>query len=293
MSRTLQQVQTSIIANIAANPDMVYTDENNVVRNITYNTSKLSLWYLWTWIMAAAIVVLEQLMDVYTTNIEAIVARSAAASTLWIQAKMFQFQYDATDPQVVPLIDTIPQYPVVNTSLCPIIACSVTSDYANNVTVKCATGSPLVALDAPVLAAAASYLNVIGDAGITYNVVSLSPDKIFIDADVFYNGMYTAVIKNNVIAALNDYFVTLSKINFNGSIKMSDLENVIRSVTGVNDVVLNNVKAHTDAQSLSQSLYLIQNKQVVNRLYSSVAGYLIQETDSGATFLDTLIFTAQ
>ena len=69
---------------------------------------------------------------------------------------------------------------------------------------------------------------------------------------------------------------------------MSDLENVIRSVVGVNDVVLKNVVGRpdsptpTDPMSNSAGTILIQNSAVMLRQYSSAAGYIVLETVSSA-----------
>lgn len=293
MARTIAQIQAQIIAQIAATPELGYYDDVNVWHNITENTSARAIWRLWTWIQATAIGIFEQLIDLYIVVIEAIVARSSAASTLWVQDKMFKFQYDATTPQIVQLIDTVPQYPEVDANKRIITACSVTTDVNNTVNVKVAKSSPFVKLVALEKSAAQSYINTIGVAGITYVVISEDADKIYIQADIYYQGQYSTVIQANVIATLNAYLQTLSVVNFNGSLKMSDLEGVIRNVEGVNDVVLKNVKGRPDATAFGFGTYFIQNSTIVQRLWNSFAGYIIQETTAGQTFADSLTFIAQ
>lgn len=105
MARTVAQIQAQIIQSIAANSNLNYTDDNGIVRNITYNTSNRAIWRNITFIVAAAIAVFEQLQDLFLAAVEAQVAQSAAASSLWVQAKMFAFQYDANNPQVNPVIN--------------------------------------------------------------------------------------------------------------------------------------------------------------------------------------------
>jgi hypothetical protein len=283
MARTVAQIQAQIIAYKNAQSDLAGLN----------STSHRAIWLLWTFVTASAIAILEQLIDLYITTIEAIVARSAAASNLWVQYKFFQFQYDATDPQVIQLIDTIPQYPTVDATKRIITACSVTTDINNTVNIKVAKSNPYVALSNPEKSAAQSYIDTIGVAGITYTVISLNADKIYIEADIYYQGQYSAVIQTNVINVLNAYFQQLSLVNFNGSIKMSDLEAVIRNVTGVNDVVLKNVKGRADATAFSFGTYFIQNTAVVNRIWNSTAGYIVQENTSGQTFTNSLNFISQ
>jgi len=283
MARTVAQIQAQIIQ---------YKQGQTALDGLD-STSKRAIWLLWTYITAVAIAVLEQLIDAYVATVEALVARSSASSALWIQDKMFKFQYDATDPQVVQLIDTVPTYPNVDATKRIITACSVTSDLSNAVNIKVAKSDPYVALSGPELSAAQSYITTIGTAGINYVVQSKDADKIYIDATVYYAGQYAAVIENLVITALNNYLQTLSKINFNGSIKMSDLEAVIRNVEGVNDVVMNNVKARADVVVFANATPLIVNTTIVQRLYNPIAGYMVQETTSGQTFADSLTFIAQ
>lgn len=282
MARTVAEIQAQIIATKEAQPELA----------IYQSDSKRAIWRLWTFVMAVAIAIFEQLMDLYVATIEALVAKSPGASTLWVQDKMFKFQYSATDPQIVQLVDLVPVYPVVDANKRIITACSVTTDVTNTVSVKVAKGNPYQALSAPEKTAAQAYIDTIGVAGINYVVKSQAADKIMIDADIYFQGQYSAVIQQAVIDTLNAYLQQLSIVNFNGSIKMSDLEGVIRNVTGVVDVVLNNVRVREDGVIYANGTDLIVNTSVIQRLYNSVAGYLIQETTPTHTFADTLNFIA-
>jgi hypothetical protein len=67
----------------------------------------------------------------------------------------------------------------------------------------------------------------------------------------------------------------LSVTNFNGTLKMTDLESVIRNVTGVNDVVLLNVSARPDDSiGWSAGVQLISGSKLMLRQWQTVAGYL-------------------
>ena len=283
MARTIAQIQAQIIATKQAQPELA---------GLT-STSKRAIWNLWTFVIATCIGIFEQLLDSFLTNVETQVNASAGASILWLQAKMFQFQYDATIPQVVQLINTVPQYPVVDATKQIITACSVTSSLSNQVTIKVAKSNPYVALVSAELTAAQSYINTIGAAGISYTVISLNPDKLYVQASIYYQGQYSTVIQKNVIDAINSFLQNLSITNFNGSMKISDLEGVIRNVAGVNDVILNNVKGRDDASTFANGVDLVLNNTVISRQWDTVAGYIVQETTSGKTFADSLIFIAQ
>lgn len=283
MARTVAQIQADIIAYKNAQTALDVLDSD----------SKRAIWLLWTYITAVAIAVLEQLIDAYIVIIEKIVARSAASSQAWIQNKMFEFQYDATDPQVVQLINTVPQYPTVDATKRIITGCSVTTDISNVVNIKVAKGSPFQALSNPEKAAAQDYITTIGTAGINYVIKSKDADKIFIEADIYYRGQYSAVIHQLVIDGINNYLQQLGVTKFDGAILMSDLEGIIRNVEGVTDVVINNVKARQNTTPLANATPLITNTAVISRLYQPEAGYIVGETTAGNTFADTLTFIAQ
>ena len=287
MARTVAAIQTQIETELVANFAAV-----GVTIDPT-KWSKRNMMRLFCYIFAVSTAYLEQLMDVLKTSLEATASQSAAASPLWIQAQMFEFQYSATDPQIIQLINTVPQYPVVDATKRIITACSVTSTTSNEVTIKVAKSDPFQALATAELSAAQGYINYLGTAGINYTVVSLDADRIYIDANIYYQGQYSSVIQANVIAAIDAFLQNLSITNFDGSLKMTDLENVIRNVQGVNDVVLVNVRGRAAADPFANGIDLILNQKVVQRLWNTVAGYCIQEDTVGETFTDTLNFVVE
>src|ERR1700749_1393665 len=111
MARSVDQINSflvdTLVSNFAAigvtiNPTL--WSKRNMLRALCYT-------------VAIVQALMEQLQDVFKANIEAVVATAAAASAKWVQAKMFEFQYSATDPQVIALINTVPVYPVVDPTL--------------------------------------------------------------------------------------------------------------------------------------------------------------------------------
>lgn len=280
MARSVATIQALIVTNFQAQPELAAAN----------STSKRAIWYLLTFIVATAINVFEQLLDLFKANITAIVALSAPATPQWLQAKIFNFQYSATNPQNIQLINTVPTYAVVDPTLLLITRASVKTSLANTVAIKAAKLTPPVALLAPELSALQSYINSIGIAGINYTVTSANPDQIFIQATVFYQGTYAAIILQSVTAAIATFLANLA---FDGSMKVSDLENTIRNVTGVNDVVLQNVTVRRDQDTVAQGTVLIQNQTEVARLWATIAGYMVAENTAGYTLATTLTLTPQ
>ena len=288
MARTVADINTQITTQLVANYAAI---------GITIDPtqwSKRNIMRLFCYAFATCCAFLEQLMDTLKTSIDTTASQSSAASNLWIQAKMFAFQYSATSPQVLQLINTVPAYPVINAALCIITACSVTTTNNNQVTIKVATGNPFVALD-PVyqLPSAQGYINTIGTAGINYTVVSANSDKLYINANIYFLGQYAAVIQASVIAALELFLQNLSITNFNGAIKMTDIENTILAVPGVTDVVLLNVRGRADGDAFTAGINLVQNSTILLRLWNTISGYVSPETTAGYTFANSLNFIAE
>lgn len=166
MARTINEIQQEIIAYKNAQPELAAFN----------STSHRAIWLLWTYVVAVAIAVHEQFLDLYQASLEKLLATLPAANKLWVQKKMFEFQYSATDPQVVQLIDAVPTYPIINPALQIITGCSVNSTIPNQVEVKVVKSDPFQPLTTPERNAAQDYINTIGVAGVNYSVISLNPD---------------------------------------------------------------------------------------------------------------------
>jgi hypothetical protein len=280
MARSIDQIQTAVIADVNTNiPALV-------------STSKFSIWRLWTRVFAISINTLENIIDVFKTNTEATAAKAGAAGSAWLQAKCFVFQYDPITPQILQFDTTglFYFYPSVDATKYIISRASVTPDINNNVNIKVATNNPPQALTASQISGLQGYINTLGGAGITYNCISANPDQIYVNANIFYNGQYSAIIQANVIAELNIY---LSNIPFNGILKVSDIEIAIRNVIGVNDVILNSIFARNDATAFASATALVLNAQTISRIWPTQAGYAIFETTTGKDLASTLVFVAQ
>jgi hypothetical protein len=281
MARSTTIIQQQILDNIAADATL---------GPMLTSTSKRAIYRLLAFIMAVAINVLEQLIDVFTTNVEAVAASAAPATEAWLQKQVLAFQYSDTNPQIIQYTaGGAPYYPVVDASLQVVGRCSVTTTLANNVLIKVATGAP-AALSASQLSALQAYVsppNGVGIAGINYTVTSGNADKLFVQANIYYQGQYSAIIQANVIAAIAAY---LAAIPFDGVVRVSDLEGAIKAVAGVNDVVFVTISARADSTAFGSGTYLVQSETIISRLWNTIAGYIIPETTTGQDLANTLTF---
>lgn len=280
MARSVNEIQELLIAGVQAEPELAQLT----------STSKRAIWRLWTFVQAACIALFEQLMDILVLSIETTVSRGTPATAEWIQDMVFKFQYDAANPQIIQFIDYVPSYPVVDESLRIVTRCSVKTTQPGRVVVKVAKEDVPEALSAPELSSLQDFLGSIGVAGVFYVAESGNPDKMYIDADIYYKGQYSAVIQANVEAAINAYFADLP---FNGAVKITELETAIKQVEGVSDVVFNNIRARKDSTAFASASYLVQNKTQISRLWNTLAGYIVPETTAGQTLADSLNYISE
>ena len=281
MARSTATIQATMDAEQALQTDLT-----------TLNSpSQTAIYRLWKFITSTIINYLEQLWDIYKAELETQISAAAVGSNAWLQSKVMKFQYSASTPQVLAVDSNFAiNYPTIDTTLQIITRCSVTTTSQRVCLVKVAKSDPPVALSAPELSSLSGFLSDLNFAGVNYVAQSLTSDKIYIDADIYYNGQYASTISANVITAINAY---LAAIPFDGKIKLMSLIDAIQAVTGVTDVVLKNVAIRADATAFANKTYLVQNKTSIIPLYQMYAGYATEETTSGYTFTDTLVFIAQ
>ena len=238
---------------------------------------------------------LEQLFDAFVVDIETTLYTKPSGHKAWIQAMMFKFQYSATNPQQATLDTTTFDYgySVVNETLRIIKWCSVNNGALGAVIIKTAkddgTGEP-TNLTVGEIAAAQSYANDITVAGLNWSVVSYDADRLYLQAEITYKGVYSAVIYDNVVAALSAY---RNSIPFDGKMNLDDLLAAIKGATGVTGVVFNNVYLRKSTDAFGAGTLMVVSNAWVQLSSQIYAGYFIFEDTVGETLADSLTFTAE
>ena len=284
MARSIATIQQQIISNL------VSTSAAEGVTVVPSEWSRFDFRQLMTWVAAVAIAVFEQLQDVFKEDIAAIAKVLPPQTPPWLQNQVLNnFEYDATAVPIVQL-DTntsfTPQYPDPNPAFNIIKYCSVVPGPLGTTKTKVAIAGPAIVPATP-LSALQSFIDQLWVPGMTNNAVTFDSDKLYVAAQVYYRGLYAAIISTNVIAAITSF---LASIPFDGVVVLSDLEAAIKSVPGVTDVVFNNVQARADTTAYGSGTNLVVSNTVVQRSWDTFAGYIIPETDTGHTLADSLIF---
>lgn len=287
--RTIATIQAQILAEKTAQPEL----------SALTSTSQTAIYNLWTYIVAVAISLFENVLAIFQKEIEDTVSKAAVGSDAWLKAKVLEFQYDAVNPQVLTLVNFVPQYPIINPALRIITRCSVKTTGAKIGIVKVAKNNPPVALTAPELVALQSYLTNGGDgtyggrgvgigfAGVQINAFSFTADKLYFKATIYYNGQYQTVIQATVVAAIENY---LSNIDFDGNIKINSLIDYLQKVPGVSDVKIEDLAIRADAVAFGSKTYLIQAFTEIYNIFPTYAGYVVGETTSSNTLNDTITY---
>lgn len=254
------------------------------------NPSQTSIFNLEKDIVAQVTNLHEQLWDELRDDLETQIAAAPPASPAWIQAQVFKFQYDAVNPQILQLVNFAPSYPVIDTSLRIVTRCSVKTDLNKIVKIKVAKSDPPATLAALEYSSLTGYLNNIMPAGVGFDLVNLNGDRLYVNAEVFYNGEYTSSIQSNVEAAINNY---LASIPFDGLVRISELEDSIQAVPGVTDIKLNTIKARPNSSVFASAItiYDVITSATNARIWDTVSGWIISEDTVGETLSDSITYT--
>jgi len=265
IARTWQTIQTQTI-----------TQVNSLIPTLT-STSNAAYWRLWTFITAVSQNLMEQRFTVLQTEIETTVSKAAPETLNWIQAQVLAFQYGNT---IEIKSDLSIGYPTPAQPLI-ITNCAVVGNVNGGITIKVTTAGGL--LSAAQENALTSYLDTILGADINFTVINANPDVLDIFGTVYYDGQLSGSIVTNVTNAVNAYITSLG---FNGTVKVSDLIEVIRTATGVNDFVPDNIYASPFGGS---AIYLVQNKLIQGREYITNSGQI--GIDGGNPLSTSLTYT--
>ena len=279
MARDINTIQAEIIAAINADPTLA---------GLT-STSAVAIWRLVTRVIAAALETEEQLNDVLKAELEQIAREAVPGTDDWLQRRVLEFQYDATSPQIVQVIDGRVTYPTINPLLRVVTRVAIKTQANNRTLVKAAKGDAVLApLDANEINALNAYLLNVGFAGIPIDVTSQQADRVRIEnLTVYYFRQYNPlVVKAAVIQAVDDYLKDISTTNFNGVVVRSEIIDAMQAVEGVALIGGANLNpVIRDFSTVAPAGLSISNQR------ESQAGYAITEDAPGYELDTTIVMT--
>jgi len=274
MATSTEDIYEEIVTAIEAEPLLDDLDSK----------SQTAKWSLIAFIVAVAINLMEQMFDAFGVEIDDKLSKGIPGTLPWVQDTTLKFQYSEDDPQNLILVDLVPQYPEVIPEYQIITRASVTETSSLGITIKVAKNEPPEPLDANEQTALNDYWETLRYAGTKIDIVSALPDRLFVNATIYYDGAFAGNIEDDVKQALRDYLVNLSSAeNFNGTVRNTAIVDAIQAVEGVIDVKLVQAKARPEQTPFPGAT-------IIDVRYVTFAGYIIEEDSAGNTFDDTLTF---
>lgn len=287
MARTITVIKNEIQTTVRTYPSLnsyLFPEEGG---------SKVSIFNLIIATIAQSVFVLETLIDAAISTMQAIAAATPVGNAQWLQQQMLKFQYG----DVIVFVNNVPAYNPVNLTHLLITQCSVTQLSSGTVAIKVAKGTigALAPLSAAELSAVVDYYfgtsmsQGIGFAGVRAQFVNLNPDRLRVQATIYFYGQYVqATVLAAVIAAINGFLNNFSVVDFGGTVKIIKLVDAIQVVPGVSRVTITDIKARQATVPLGSATTID-----VQGYYPTVSGYIISEDTAANTLTDTITMTQE
>ncbi len=303
MARTLEQIYNDMTLTKESNPELdallpnpdnyddLFTIDNFRLLANTILTglsvSKVAVWRLFLYVPSVAIWTMENLIDIFQTEVEATIKDNQYGQLRWYPTVAKQFQlgdqlvWDGTK-YIYETEDTTKQ----------IVTQSAATESGGLITLKVAKGvlPAIVPLSSSELQSFIFYIkgsnsstanDAIVPAGTNIEIVSAINDDLKFASDLFYDPLVLSADgslvsdpgTNPVEDAINDFINTLP---FDSVFRVISLVDAVQAVTGVNNFVVLNCDAKSNAD-VSYTDVLAESGQQ----YTTFSGYLRMATNYG------------
>lgn len=302
MARTLEQIYNQMTLTkesnaelnaLLPNPDtydVLFTIDNFRLLANTILTglsvSKVAVWRLFLYVPSVAIWTMENLIDIFKVEVTTIITENQYGQLRWYPTVAKEFQlgdqliWDGTK-YIYEIIDTTKQ----------IVTQAAAIEDSGLITLKVAKGvlPAIVPLSTSELNSFTFYIkgsntstanDAIIPAGTNIDIISAANDDLKFASELFYDPLILASDgsllsdpgTNPVEDAINDFINTLP---FNSIFKVIDFVDAVQVIIGVNNFVLFNVDAKSNAD-----VTFVDVLAEVGQLYTTFSGYLRMNTDN-------------
>jgi hypothetical protein len=250
MARTTQEIFDLMLAEKAKRSQL----------NGLSSTSATAIYRLFMWVVAYAIYVHETFFDIHKADVNALINSKRLGTPEWYVdiAKEFQLGYD-----LEVLADNTLGYGTIDEAAKIVSRASFKEKEGGGVlTLKVATGElgDLKAFSSEHLLQFANYMERRKFAGTEINKISLPGDILRINAEIYYQGIYSqAVIEQRLNDKIRNY-----ELNFpsDGMLYKAEFVRMLLNVEGIADVKINDL---TVVQG--------ETTTVIDRKYETASGY--------------------
>ncbi|KIO75943.1 nucleotidyltransferase [Pedobacter lusitanus] len=230
MARSIEQIQAEIIQAKEADSDL----------DVLNSTSRVAIWRLITFVIAAAISTLEKLFDLHKQETDTRISLLKPHTARWYREKTMAFQYGFPLVRDADYYDNSKVTPeqIQNSKIIKYAAVTESEDESRLI-VKIATetaGDLGPITDAQKLIFEA-YISEIRDAGVSIDVINFLPDRLFLAIDIYRDPLLLDAQGNSILnggkpveEAIRQY---LREMPFNGELILASLVDKLQLVPGV------------------------------------------------------------
>lgn len=259
MARTIAEIQQSIISAKEDDPSL----------SALTSTSNVSIWLLWTYVVAVCQWVLETFFDNHKAEVDSIIATQRPHTLQWYVTKARQFQYGVALPFESDSYATLSEDPTVS-----IINYAAAVELSSLVRLKVATlsGGVLAPLLPAQLTSFTAYIQQIKDAGVRMQITSGEPDVLRLKLTIYYDPLVLDAAGSRIDGTaaqpvLEAVKVFLKSLPFNG---LFVLNNLIAALQAIDGVVIGVVDT-------AEATYAALPYTPVTVEYAPDAGYMIAD----------------
>lgn len=230
MARTIKEIEAEILAEKAKSEALKSID----------TTSRFAIWGAIVYIVAFTIHTLETLLDVFRLDVQNVIDSKRPGTLSWYTQKAKGFQINS-------LINSMTlAYDIIDAEKQIVAYAAAEENIEGGITLKIAKKD--ASLTDSELLKFKTYLEKVKYAGVAISYVSIAPDMLTIDMQVFYNPLAS---ESNVRALIETRMTEyLNNIGFNGLLKVNDLIVELRSLPEVDNVRVGQIRVAQSGDSV-------------------------------------------
>lgn len=239
MARTIDDIMNALLAEKASHAEL----------NTLNSTSNVAVWRLLFYIVATAIWMLENLFDIFKTDVTDIIANLKPHTPQWYVIKVKEFQYGYN---LVPEKDYYDNTGIDDATIAAskivAYAAFVENPFVRMKLAKLSAGV-LAPLTSPERAAVVAYILRVKDAGVKLKdstITSSAPDKLKLTMRIKYNPLVLNAAGNRIDGTsatpvpdgLRAFLTNFNFKNFNGVFSVQKMIDALQAIEGVNDLAI-------------------------------------------------------
>lgn len=207
----------------------------NQLTGLSLSDSAFSVWIMFVDAIVSVIYNFELIMDIFKSDIEAQIVAKRIGSLNWYAQEAYKFQLGdsltfTSEGNLIYLVQDESKKIIASASV-------MQSDDLLILKVAKLVSGVLTPLTPEELLQFKNYMTNVMVAGTYMNVVSLNPDLIYLELDIYYNPIYSEIDAQADVEEAISLFNT--SFNFNNFFVLNDFIDYLRAYDSISDVVIN------------------------------------------------------